>query len=197
METNSSWLRVVLWNFRIASFESVYQTNACEMIKKETWNLVHTRWWQVQCSSLSSFGYWQICGRWVGPSKVMTGTFNLTNPHACTHKYPKHHHHKQDNISLFLYTQPVWLLSCLQGTGATPEGTRVEPVTKPIYISPETLSLDPPCAYTPRVLLSSHLIQPRPRQAPAGHALMTSSRLPLPVFRCGWHLKGREGRGRD
>lgn len=30
-------------------------------------------------------------------------------------------------------------------------------------------------------------------QAPAGHALMTSSRLPLSAFRCGCHLKGVEG----
>ena len=104
--------------------------------------------------------------------------------HARTHT---HTHHHQWNYNIFCSTP--CMSDCYPvcwGPGLPQGESRVEPVTKPIYRSPETHTAE-------ELLPPSHLIQPRPRQAPAGHALMTSSRLPLSAFRCGCHLKGVRG----
>ena len=125
------------------------------------------------------------CGRWAGLSKAATVTFNLPNAHACTHTHTHTHH--QWNYNIFCSTP--CMSDCYPvcwGPGLPQGESRVEPVTKPIYRSPETHTAE-------ELLPPSHLIQPRPRQAPAGHALMTSSRLPLSAFRCGCHLKGVRG----
>lgn len=113
------------------------------------------------------------CGRWAGLSKATTVTFNLPNTHTHTHK--KSHHHWHYNI--FSAPHPACLITILSvGDWGYPRGnhSRASELTDlPLTRDPLFFSSS---AYTPKVLLPSHLIRPRPRQAPAGHALMTSSR---------------------
>lgn len=102
------------------------------------------------------------CGRWAGLSKATTVTFNLPNPHA--HKYSHHHWH----YNIFSAPHPACLIAILHvcwGPGLPQGGTRVEPVTKPIYLSLETLFLSlPECVHTQRAAtVPSH-----PAQAQAG-----------------------------
>ena len=79
------------------------------------------------------------CGRWAGLSKAATVTFNLPNAHACTHTHTHAHTHHQWNYNIFCSTP--CMSDCYPvcwGPGLPQGESRVEPVTKPIYRSPET-----------------------------------------------------------
>lgn len=136
------------------------------------------------------------CGRWAGLRKVMTVTFNLPNPHTppCythTQKYTRTHnsqHHWHYNMSSAPH--PACLITILSAGDPRGNKSRADDLTDlplprgAVFFFPPL----PPVETHPKCLLLSHLIQPKPRQAPAGHTLMTSSWFsPLPRFRCGCH----------